>query len=304
VAEKILSAGAAHQRDWRIAGSTGYGFLNAVAGLFVHPRHVRQLRRAYARITGRTAEFEEVAYQSRITIMMTSMASELNVLAHALNRISETDRRSRDFTLNSCRSVLREVTACFPVYRTYISSRGISDFDRRVLDRAIAEARRRNPVMEASIFEFLREVLVSRSAPAQASATPITDQRLRFAMQMQQFTAPVQAKGIEDTAFYRYHVLMSANDVGGHPGLPSARRSFTRRTAAGWPTGRSNCWRRPLTIRSEERTHERESACCRKSPTNGARLSPHGCASTAGIGRGLTANGHPTGTTSTSSTRH
>ena len=238
VAEKILSPGEELQRDWRVAGTTGYGFLNAVAGLFVHPRHVRQLRQVYTRMTGQAASFDEIAYQSRITIMLTSMASELNVLAHALNRISETDRRSRDFTLNSCRRVLREVTACFPVYRTYISGRDVSAVDREVLDAAIGEARRRNPVMEASIFEFLREVLVSRPEPDHPSAAA-SPERLRFAMQMQQFTAPVQAKGVEDTAFYRYHVLVSANDVGGHPArLAVGAEEFheaNRRRLADWP---------------------------------------------------------------------
>ena len=94
------------------------------------------------------------------------MASELNVLAHALNRLSEGDRRSRDFTLNSCRKVLREVAACFPVYRTYITARGAGDVrSRRSSTAAIAEARRRNPLMEDSIFDFLREMLLPDDGP-------------------------------------------------------------------------------------------------------------------------------------------
>ena len=84
--------------DWAVAGTTGYGFLNVVAGLFVDPRHVRKLRRIYTRLTGRTEPFEEVAYRARLTVMRTAMASELNVLAHTLNRLSETDRGTRDFT--------------------------------------------------------------------------------------------------------------------------------------------------------------------------------------------------------------
>ena len=114
VVEKILSSGESLRSDWPIAGTTGYGFLNLVSGLFVDGRHARRLRRVYAQLTGRQETFEEVVYQSKRTIMLTAMASELNVLAHALNRISERDRRQRDFTLNSCRTVLREVIACFP----------------------------------------------------------------------------------------------------------------------------------------------------------------------------------------------
>jgi (1->4)-alpha-D-glucan 1-alpha-D-glucosylmutase len=222
VVEKILSPGESLDAEWPIAGTTGYGFLNAVSGLFVDPRHVRTLRRHYTRITGRQESFEEVAYQSRRTIMLTALASELNVLAHALNRLSEHDRCSRDFTLNNCRTVLREVVACFPVYRTYVTRRGVSDFDRAVITTAIADARRRNPLMEASIFEFLRDILLPPAAEG-APEDPVAADRLRFAMKVQQFTAPVHAKGVEDTAFYRYHVLVSANDVGGHPGRLSVR---------------------------------------------------------------------------------
>jgi len=218
-AEKILSPGETLSPDWPVAGTTGYNFLNDVSGLFVDSRHVRMLGRIYTRLTGRTESFEDVAYRGRQTVMLTSMASELNVLSHALNRLSEMDRTTRDFTLNNCRRVLREVTACFPVYRTYVSARGASDFDRQMVDAAIEEARRRNPVMERSIFDFLREVLLTSPGPDQMDG--VTAARLRFAMQVQQFTAPVFAKGVEDTAFYRYHVLISANDVGGNPSRPS-----------------------------------------------------------------------------------
>jgi len=220
VAEKVLSPGETLAADWKVHGTTGYGSLNLLHGLFVDPRHVRKLRRVYARLTGRTESFEDVAYRSRLAIMLTSMASELNVLAHALNRISEGDRRVRDFTLSSCRRVLREVTACFPVYRTYVSARGAGAFDRACVSQAIAEARRRNPVMDDSIFEFLREVLLPSGAAGGEDARARA--HLNFAMNFQQFTAPVFAKGVEDTAFYRYHVLISANDVGGHPGRPAA----------------------------------------------------------------------------------
>jgi (1->4)-alpha-D-glucan 1-alpha-D-glucosylmutase len=218
VAEKILSPGESLNPNWRIAGTTGYGFLNMVSRLFVDPRHVQAMRRLYTRVTGHQETFEEIAYQSRRTIMLTAMASELNVLAHALNRLAEQDRRSRDFTLNNCRTALREVVACFPVYRTYVNRRGASDFDREIITTAIADARRLNPLMEASIFDFLGDILLAASS----ADDPVAEERVRFAMKVQQFTAPVLAKGVEDTAFYRYNVLVSANEVGGHPGRLSA----------------------------------------------------------------------------------
>ncbi len=94
------------------------------------------------------------------------MASELNVLAHALERIAEGNRRSRDFTLDSLRDTLTEVVACFPVYRTYVDEDGWRAEDRAVVERAIGRARRRNPAMEASLFDFFREVIMPRSPDA------------------------------------------------------------------------------------------------------------------------------------------
>ncbi len=240
VAEKILSAGEALRDDWPVAGTTGYGFLNLVSGLFIAGRQATPLRRAYARLTGRQESFDEVVYQGKRTIMLTAMASELSVLAHALNRISERDRRHRDFTLNSCRMVLREVVACFPIYRTYVSPRGVAPFDRIAVENAIRLARRRNPLMEVSIFEFLEDVLLT--APPEAGTDDddgASREKLQFAMKLQQFSGPVQAKGVEDTAFYRYHVLVAANDVGGHPGhlgiTPEAFHAANLARRESWP---------------------------------------------------------------------
>jgi (1->4)-alpha-D-glucan 1-alpha-D-glucosylmutase len=145
--------------------------------------------------------------------MTTSLASELNVLAFELNRISELNRRSRDFTLDSLRYALREVVAAFPVYRTYVSENGWTEYDERVIETAVARARRRNPAMEASIFSFVREVLLPRRETARSGAE--FERHLRFAMKFQQFTGPVQAKGLEDTTFYRYVPLVSLNEVEG-----------------------------------------------------------------------------------------
>ena len=256
VAEKILSPGESLRADWSVAGTTGYDFLNLVSGLFIDGRHVRRLRRVYTRLTGRQESFEQVVYQSKRTIMLTAMASELNVLAHALNRISERDRRYRDFTLNSCRAVLREVIARFPVYRTYISGRGITGFDRAAVDEAIAQARRCNPLMEASIFEFLGDILLTPPAASPSPDDAATQERAQFAMKFQQFTGPVQAKGVEDTAFYRYHVLISANDVGGHPG----RLGVTPAEFHDANLRRLECWPRELITTATHDTKRGEDA--------------------------------------------
>jgi (1->4)-alpha-D-glucan 1-alpha-D-glucosylmutase len=215
LAEKILGRGERLRDDWQVHGTTGYGFLNTLNGLFVSAEGLSALRRFYRRYTGHTASPSDTIYDGKKFMMRTAMASELNVLARALNRQSEGDRRSRDFTLNSLRRALVEVIACFPVYRTYITERGASADDMAVLEAAIAEARRRNPVQEPSIFEFIRRAIVPQTSPADARAGATRDRTVAFAQKFQQYTAPVVAKGLEDTAFYRDVLLLSANEVGG-----------------------------------------------------------------------------------------
>jgi (1->4)-alpha-D-glucan 1-alpha-D-glucosylmutase len=229
VAEKILSGREPLPERWAIHGTSGYNFLNDLNGLFVNSAHTRRMRRTYAKLTGRAESFDDVLYDSKRLIMVTAMSSELNVLAHMLDRIGESNRQSRDFTLDSLRDAIAEVVACFPVYRTYVDERGWTPEDRGVVVQAVARARRRNPAMESSVFDFLLEVILARDpgeaaerenerrggyAPADAQEAQA---RLRFAMKLQQYTGPVQAKGLEDTAFYRYNLLLSLNEVGGDP---------------------------------------------------------------------------------------
>jgi (1->4)-alpha-D-glucan 1-alpha-D-glucosylmutase len=213
--EKILSGEETLPESWPVAGTSGYDFLNDLNGLFIDRRQQRVLLRVYRRFTGRRESFADIGYAAKKLIMDLPMSSELNVLAHALNRLSERDRRTRDFTLNSLRDALQEVAACFPIYRTYVSSRGFTDAERAALDAAIDGARRRNATAEPSIFDFVRAVLLPE--PEQSASAEDHAQRLHFAMRFQQYTGPLQAKGLEDTAFYRYNVLASLNEVGGDP---------------------------------------------------------------------------------------
>jgi (1->4)-alpha-D-glucan 1-alpha-D-glucosylmutase len=228
VAEKILSTGERLPACWAVDGTTGYNYLNDLNGIFVSSAKAKRMRRIYSRLTGFEDSFEEVLYASKRLIMSTAMASELSVLAHILDRIGESNRKSRDFTLDSMREVIAEVVACFPVYRTYVDERGWSPEDRAIVERAIARARRRNPAMEAQLFHFFREVLLPRDLEPDPRPDERRDgyppataeearERLRFAMKFQQYTGPVQAKGMEDTAFYRYNAVLSLNEVGGDP---------------------------------------------------------------------------------------
>ena len=228
VAEKILSGRELLPRRWAVHGTTGYNYLNDLNGLYIDAGQARHVRRTYAKLTGRSEPFEDVLYWSKRLIIETAMASELTVLTHMLDRIAETSRKSRDFTRDSLRDVIVEVAACFPVYRTYVDVDGWMPEDRAVVERAIARARRRNPAMEASLFDFFREVMLPRDLETdplpndrRGGYPPVSqddaDERLRFAMKLQQYTGPVQAKGLEDTAFYRFNLLISLNEVGGDP---------------------------------------------------------------------------------------
>ena len=228
LAEKILSPGESLPRRWAVAGTTGYNYLNDLNGIYINTAEGRRMRRVYAKLTGRLEPFADVLYASKRLIMETGMASELSVLAHELERIAESNRRSRDFTLESLKDAITSVVACFPVYRTYVDGCGWTPEDRAVVEQAIVRARRRNPAMESSLFDFLREVILPRQPevpgedrfyerrdgypPADADES---SRRQHFAMKLQQYTGPVQAKGLEDTAFYRFNMLLSLNEVGG-----------------------------------------------------------------------------------------
>lgn len=237
LAEKILSADEALLPHWALHGTSGYDFLNDVNGLFIDNTHEDAFKKLYAAFTGQPVVFNEIEYTCKKLIMSTSMSSELNVLAHALNRISEGDRRSRDFTLDSLLDALKEVIACFPVYRTYINPYRAGASDRALIHEAVEEAKRRNPATESSIFDFIREVLLPEN---NEKVPPEEFQRqVAFTMKFQQYTGPVQAKAVEDTAFYRYNVLCSLNEVGGDPdrfGLsPADFHALNVKRRQNWP---------------------------------------------------------------------
>jgi (1->4)-alpha-D-glucan 1-alpha-D-glucosylmutase len=212
VVEKILARQEWLSPEWPVDGSTGYEFLALLNGLWVNEPNLHEIDQIYLHFRERRKPDRDAVYHAKKLITVSSMASELNVLAHELNLLSEKNRRSRDFTLDGLQEALREVVACFPVYRTYISAQGFSATDEMAIDEAIGQARRRNPSIDYSIFEFIRNHIcpVRRAEESEEDFA----ERLRFAMKFQQYTSPVQAKGMEDTVFYRYSPLASLNEVG------------------------------------------------------------------------------------------
>ncbi len=237
--EKILAHDETLPSEWPVAGTTGYEFLNLLNGLFVNRQGTAALRGLYARYVDENNRFPDVAYEAKLLILNVSMSSELHVLAGQLDRISEQHRFSRDFTRTSLRRALREVIACFPVYRTYIRSQTdvVSEDDRRRVVTAIRTAKRRNPALSPSFFDFVASVLLLED-PEGLTPAQIQERR-QFVLKFQQVTGPVTAKGVEDTAFYRYYPLASLNEVGGEPNSSgTALDQFHRKNIerfAGWP---------------------------------------------------------------------
>jgi len=223
--------------DWAVHGTTGYRFANVVNGLLVNAESKSRLDRAWrAFVRDEAEDFDELAWRCRHIVMEGSLAGELTVLSTALWRLAREDRRTRDFSLNSLRRALSAVVASFPVYRTYVIDKA-SAADRRTVDWAIGRARRRSLSADASVFDFIRRVLLG--SPLAGAPSGLAERYRSFARRLQQYTAPVAAKGIEDTALYRHHRLISLNDVGGDPddfGLSvSAFHGASRDRALHWP---------------------------------------------------------------------
>ncbi len=241
VAEKILGRREQMPLGWAVHGTTGYDMLNLINGLFVDPRGRLPLERYYAELCQNIVDFEDLVYECKKLILNVSMSAELHVLARRLDRVSEQHRWSRDFTLWGLHEALRETIACFPVYRTYVrrTSTEVNDEDRRHADIAVEAAKRRNLSVDGSIFDFVRSVLLLDEPDG------LTDQqradRREFVMKSQQLTAPIMAKGLEDTAFYRVYPLVSLNEVGGEPDqFNVSLDEFHRHNAvrcARWPYG-------------------------------------------------------------------
>ena len=242
VVEKILGKGETLSETWPVHGTTGYDFLNVLNGIFVNPDHEQALTDIYGKFIRQHLAFEDLAYEKKKVIMNVSMASEINTLGHYLNRFSERDRRSRDFTLNNLIHAIREIIACFPVYRTYVGSDSdyVAERDRAFLRLAVMKAKRRNPATNSLVFDFILNILLNRT---EDRLRLDREERVGFVMKFQQTTSPVTAKGIEDTALYIYNRLVSLNEVGGEPerfGLPLAafhERMLARQ--AQWPAALS-----------------------------------------------------------------
>ena len=233
VAEKILAVDEPLPQEWGCHGTSGYDFLNMANGLFVDGANADAFTRLYDEWTGERNDFDELVYRKKKLILKISLASELHMLAWQLDRLAQSHRRTQDFTSNGLLHALREVIACFPVYRSYVTSAGVHGPDVRNTELAVERAIARNPKTDPSAFRFVGDTVLLRG--------PLGNREdvIYFAGKFQQVTAPTTAKGIEDTAFYLYNRLISLNEVGGEPahfGVPpeELHRYFAERQRL-WP---------------------------------------------------------------------
>ncbi|HUI69279.1 MAG TPA: malto-oligosyltrehalose synthase, partial [Spirochaetia bacterium] len=222
--EKILADGEALPREWPICGATGYASLNALNGLFLDPEGCKKLDQIYESFTGAQVRYEDLVYEKKKEVMANLLRVEMRSLGHHLALLAERDRYARDFPRHDLAQALVETTACLPVYRTYVRGFSIGSDERRpYIRKALEAARHRNPRLRPECFDFISDVLLLRErthvVPEQREA------RLAFVMRWQQFTSPITAKGVEDSALYVYNRLISLNEVGGNPssnGVPVA----------------------------------------------------------------------------------
>ncbi len=217
VVEKILAPHESLREDWPVEGTTGYDFTNLVLALLVDPAGEESFNSLYTGLTGHREPFADMVHDCKLRIMRNEMASELNVLARDAARVARQNPRTTDFTRNLLHRAIREIVACFPVYRTYVDAAGeCTAGDKRDLDWAIARARRNETEIDPSVFDFLARLFSGELVEKPRSGFS-RHAVLRLAMKLQQYSGPVMAKGLEDTAFYRYNRFIALNEVGGNP---------------------------------------------------------------------------------------
>jgi (1->4)-alpha-D-glucan 1-alpha-D-glucosylmutase len=236
VAEKILALGEDLPSSWPIQGTTGYDFLNMVNGLFCNRRNHLKLSKIYRRFCKAEISFPRLLDEKKRLIAEKHMVGDIDNLAGLLKRLAGRYRYGSDFTLYGFRKALGELLAMFPVYRTYVSAEELSDFDRQTLCDAIRRAKGNLPdfVHELDFIEKIFDLRFEEDLDPEEQR-----QWYHFIQRFQQFTGPLMAKGMEDTALYIYNRLLSLNEVGGNPdkfGISVIEfHHFNRKRASSWP---------------------------------------------------------------------
>jgi (1->4)-alpha-D-glucan 1-alpha-D-glucosylmutase len=215
IVEKILSGSETLPGEWPVFGTTGYDFANMINALFIDSQGAEALNKIYARFTGLEVAFDNIVYKKKKQVMGELFPEERKALGQYLGQIAQQDRDTANMSSEDLTEALAEVTACLPIYRTYIRSLEVSPRDKLYLENAVDEVKRRNPNIDSNAINLLRRIL-TLDFPRYLSLEQ-KDAWLRFVMKWQQLTGAIMAKGFEDTALYGYNRLLSLNEVGGRP---------------------------------------------------------------------------------------
>ncbi|HEV2314919.1 MAG TPA: malto-oligosyltrehalose synthase [Candidatus Acidoferrales bacterium] len=216
IVEKITCGSETLPPEWPISGSTGYDFLNAVNAVFVDPAGYRRLEKSYREFAGLNSSFTDTWYLRNKDAMEQLFPTDVDRLTYRLAKLAAFWPRARDLPVSELIRGLKEITACLPVYRTYYRDVTLRPQDRIFLQQALSAARDRTPSEAVSLatWHFLREVFL---AEVSFTTDLERDAWLDFIMRWQQFTGAVMAKGVEDTALFAHHSLISVNEVGNNP---------------------------------------------------------------------------------------
>ncbi len=276
VVEKILMRDERLSPDWPVHGTTGYDFLNVLNGLFVDPLGAEALGDFYRRFAGGAADVREALATCKKFIMHVSMASELFMLACRLDAISEQHRWSRDFTRESQRFALREVTAWFPVYRTYIRGDGeawtAATCGRRSSKRGGGAPPRARPSSSSS------GRCGSWSIPT-ASPKPRGRSAASSSCASSSSPAPSWPRGSKTPSSTGTSRWPPPTRWGPSRGaFPRLSRNSTPATPSGSSPGRTRSWPPPPTTPSAARTSGPASTSSRKCPARGPRRRSGGAA--------------------------
>jgi (1->4)-alpha-D-glucan 1-alpha-D-glucosylmutase len=210
VVEKILEHGEQLPGTWPVAGTTGYDFLNHVIRLFIDPAGRPDLDALHRDVSGDSRPFADVAYDSKHQLMTETLAADVSRVTECLARVCERHRLYRDYTRPELQEAVRELVACFPVYRSYArpATGDVAVADLHHLGATLTETARRRPGLDHQLLDFVRDLLLLRFRGEAES---------EFVVRFQQLTGPVMAKGVEDTAFYSFTRFVALNEVGGDP---------------------------------------------------------------------------------------
>jgi (1->4)-alpha-D-glucan 1-alpha-D-glucosylmutase len=237
--EKILETEEQLPNFPNVHGTTGYEWLNLLSRLLLDERGVPALNVTWRQFTGEQRTFQEVLREAKLRVIETILTSEFSVLTQLLARIAAGHYSTRDYAPDRLRAALQRYLVEFPIYRTYVNRGGVSLMDHAVIEQTIAAARIGWPGSDPDIFDFLRDVITLNLLDETRS---YSRSRVRdFVFRLQQFTGPLMAKSLEDTAFYRYHRLIALNEVGNDPSIGSLAigkfHERMRERAANMPLG-------------------------------------------------------------------